>query len=157
MIETRPSDIADTDVYITRAFAAPRDVVFRFFTQPEQLASWFGPTGFHVPVDSVTVEPRVGGRWDLTMVDDATGEGFPIRATITEFVKPELLVGVMEADTAIGQLEDVTLRIQFHDHGELTRVTLHQGPFTAEARDMTATGWELSFTKIDAILATESV
>ena len=39
---------ADTDVFITRAFAAPREVVWRFFTEPEYLARWFGPVGVHV-------------------------------------------------------------------------------------------------------------
>lgn len=153
MTESRPANIADTDVYITRAFAAPRETVFAFFTQPEHLASWFGPSGVHVPVDSVTVEARVGGRWELAMVDDATGERYPMIGTITEFVAPELLVVVSNADSGVGQLDNITLRIQFHDHGERTRVTLHQGPFTDEQRDMTAEGWELSFVKMDAIFA----
>ena len=47
----------------------------------------------------------------------------------------------------------VVLRVWFHDHGDKTRITLHQGPFTAEFRDMTAEGWEESFQKIDAIVA----
>jgi hypothetical protein len=32
------------------------------------------------------------------------------------------------------------LRVQFHDHGD-TRMTLHQGPFTPEFRDLTRAGW----------------
>jgi len=53
MTESRPADIADIDVYITRAFAAPRETVFAFFTRPEHLASWFGPYSVHVPLETV--------------------------------------------------------------------------------------------------------
>lgn len=55
----------------------------------------------------------------------------------------------LEAETGVGRLDNVILRIQFHDHGDHTRITLHQGPFSAEARDMTAEGWEESFVKMD--------
>ena len=52
----------------------------------------------------------------------------------------------------MGPADSITLRIWFHDHGAKTRMTLHQGPFTPEFRDMTRDGWESSFVKIDAIL-----
>ena len=138
----------ETDVLITRAFAAPRDVVWRFFTDPEFLAKWFGPTGFHVDASTVSVDLRVGGNWDLDMVSDETGEHAPVRTVLTAVIPPEYLEG-----TLAGPEGDVTLRLWFHDHGDKTRLTLHQGPFTPEFRDMTADGWELSFQKVDAILA----
>ena len=61
----------ERDVLITRVFAAPRDLVWRFFTEAPRLAEWFGPVGVHVDPASVTVEPRVGGRWELTMIVDS--------------------------------------------------------------------------------------
>jgi uncharacterized protein YndB with AHSA1/START domain len=74
--------------------------------------------------------------------------------TITELVPEDLLVVTASAETdGLGDIDGVSLRIQFHDHGELTRVTLHQGPFTAEQRTATATGWEQSFLKQDALYA----
>ena len=45
------------------------------------------------------------------------------------------------------------MHVQFHDHGEKTRVTLHQGPFTEEQRTQTAVGWEMSWVKLDGIFA----
>ncbi|HEY8590638.1 MAG TPA: SRPBCC domain-containing protein [Naasia sp.] len=141
--------VTDRDVYITRAFAAPRAVVWRFFTDPALLATWFGPTGFSVPVDSVTVEPRVGGAWNLTMVGES-GEQAPITGILTAVEPPEYLEVRLGAQTLEGELEDIVLRIRLHDHGDRTRVTLHQGPFPAdEMRDMTADGWEQSFVKLD--------
>lgn len=143
----------DADVFITRAFAAPRDVVWKFFTEPEYLARWFGPSGVHIDPSTVRVELHPGGRWDLDMVDDASGDHYPIRSKLTVVIPPEYIEGSESADTAHGTLQDIRLRIWFHDHGPKTRMTLHQGPFTPEFRDMTAEGWESSFLKIDEILA----
>ena len=153
MSEPIPPAVTERDVYITRAFAAPREIMWKFWTSSQQLSSWFGPDAFHVPVESVTVELREGGRWDLSMVDNGTGQAFPIRGRITAFIEFEYLEIVLDADSGSGPLEDVLLRVQFHDHGDRTRVTLHQGPFTEEQREMTAEGWELSFVKLDAIFA----
>jgi uncharacterized protein YndB with AHSA1/START domain len=151
MSEITPPAVSDRDVYITRAFAAPRETVWKFWTAPEQLASWFGPDGYHVPIETVTVELHEGGRWDLSMVDEA-GNAFPIRGRIVAITESEYLEIVLDADTGVGELEGIVLRVRFHDHGERTRVTLHQGPFTDEQREQTAQGWELSFVKLDSIL-----
>lgn len=143
----------DTDVFITRVFAAPRDVVWRFFTEPEYLARWFGPSDVHVDPESVRVELHPGGRWELDMVDDASGAHYPMRSRLTVVIPPEYLEGgELTADTSVGPLGGVTLRIWLHDHGDRTRMTLHQGPFTPEFCEMTRTGWLASFDKIDAVL-----
>ena len=138
----------DTDVFITRAFDAPRDVVWRFFTEPALLATWFGPASVHVDPASVEIDLRVGGVWNLDMVDNETGEHDPVRSELTAVVPPEYLEGQV-----VGPPGVVTLRIWLHDHGDKTRLTLHQGPFSPEFRDMTADGWVDSFLKIDAELA----
>ena len=114
--------VTDRDVYITRSFAAPRATVWKFWTEPERLAEWFGPTGVHTPVERIDVELREGGTWHLGMTDNVSGE-----------------------------IEDVILRIQFHDHGETTRMTLRQRPFTPENRNLTIEGWEQSFLTLDTI------
>ncbi|KRC49789.1 hypothetical protein ASE16_13985 [Leifsonia sp. Root227] len=151
---SRPTGIADTDVYITRAFDAPRALVWKFFMQPDLLASWFAPTAHSAPEDSIVVEPRVGGRWELAMVSDATGDSFPMRGTIVELVEPELLVLDVSAVAELGTFDNLFLRIQFHDHGDRTRITLHQGPFDRDAQHDTEIGWGESFVKLDAQLAT---
>jgi len=156
MTESTTPDIptaADTDVFITRAFDAPRDVVWRFFTEPALLATWFGPVGVHVDPTSVEVDLRVGGVWNLDMVSDESGERYPLRARLTDVVPPEYLAGELEADAADAPVRGVTLRIWLHDHGDKTRLTLHQGPFEPQFRDVTRDGWLESFGKIDAALA----
>src|SRR6185437_7880791 len=46
------------DLVITREFDAPRELVYRAFVDPDQLAAWFGPVGYSVPRDSVSVEAK---------------------------------------------------------------------------------------------------
>lgn len=142
----------DTDVFITRMFAAPRDVVWRFFTESELLARWFGPAEVHVDPATVRLDIREGGRWDLDMVDNASGQHYPMRAVLTAVIPPDYLEGRAEADASDGPIRDVRLRIWLHDHGDRTRLTLHQGPLPREFRDQTDAGWLASFEKIDTIL-----
>ena len=143
--------VTDRDVYITRSFAAPRDIVWKFWTEPDLIAQWFGPHGIAIDPSTVAVDAREGGSWELTMEDE---QGIhPLSATIVRMVEPEYLELVIEAETGLGHVDNIILRVQFHDHGEKTRVTLHQGPFTEEQKTATATGWEMSFVTLDAILA----
>jgi uncharacterized protein YndB with AHSA1/START domain len=151
MTENSPV-VTDRDVYITRAFAAPREVVWRFFTEPDLIARWFGPHIFRVPAETVTVEPHEGGTYALTMVGVEDGELAPMSGRISAIEPPEYLEVVLGAHSAEVDFENVVLRIRFHDHGDKTRVTLHQGPFETLDRDLTAAGWEESFQKMDAIL-----
>ena len=146
-------EVTENDVYITRAFDAPREVVWNFFTRPELLALWFGPDTVHVDPATVVIELTVGGRWDLDMVDNATGEHYPMRSTVVVVTPPEYLEVAAEAVAGSGPQTELRLRIWFHDHGAKTRLTIHQGPFTPEFRDMTSTGWQSSFVKVDALLA----
>jgi len=151
MPDTTP--VTDRDVYITRAFAAPVATVWKFWTQPELISQWFGPDGFDLPLDLVVIELELGGRWSLTMREISSGQLFPINGVITDFVVNEYLEVSADASTDSGELKDLGLRITFHNHGDKTRVTLHQGEFTDEQKEQTSVGWEMSFVKLDGIVA----
>lgn len=56
---------SDTEIAFTRAFGAPRDRVWRMWTQAKHLAHWWGPEGWTLPV--CEVDFRVGGRWFYCM------------------------------------------------------------------------------------------
>ena len=82
------------------------------------------------------------------------GEGLraPIRTVLTVVRPPEYLEGTLVGEPVDGERLEVRLRIWFHDHGDRTRMTLHQGPFAPEYLDPTRDGWTQSFDKIDALL-----
>jgi uncharacterized protein YndB with AHSA1/START domain len=144
-----------TDLVITRIFDAPRALVYRAFTDPEQLAAWFGPVGWSVPRDSVDVQPEVGGHQRFTMVNDADpAQSSAVDAIFVEVVENELLVG--EQDTSgVPGLDGAVMRmrVEFHDEPDgRTRLVLTQGPYQPEVAEMAREGWASSFTKLDKLI-----
>jgi uncharacterized protein YndB with AHSA1/START domain len=153
MTDTIPTEVAENDLLLKRVFNAPVDVVWKFWTEPEYLAKWFGPTQVHIDLDTVNIEMKPGGRWDLDMVDNESGEHYPMRAKLVEVVPLQYFLGT-EDQPRYKEIEGIDfLRVTFRDLGDKTEVTLHQGPFTEELKKMTSDGWNESFLKIDAILA----
>ena len=145
------------EVQISRYFDAPPELVYHAFTDPEQLAQWFAPLAFHVPLDTVDVDIREGGHWRMTMVSHLTPDWkSPIDTTFTEVVENKLLVGYETAKDFPG-VEDGTkfsMSIEFVPEGDGTRLELRQGPFPEETGEMSAIGWNQALAKLDGLLAT---
>jgi uncharacterized protein YndB with AHSA1/START domain len=141
---------ADQQVLITRVFDAPRDLVFRAWTDPDHVAQWFGPDRFDTPRETVEIDLRVGGRYELTMVQRDSGARFPVRYEIVELDPPRLLVLKSDPMPEVGSHEGTMTRIELHDHGDRTRMTLSDGPYTQAAP--AEAGWHAAFAKLDALL-----
>ena len=144
------------ELVMTRVFNAPRELVYRAFTDPDQLAQWFGPIGFSVPRDTVDLDPRVGGPFRFTMVSDTDAAvASPVDAVFIEVIENELLVGSQKLSGKTGGDEpaELVLRIEFHDEGGRTRLVLRQGPYTPTMEGDAREGWGSSFAKLDALLA----
>jgi uncharacterized protein YndB with AHSA1/START domain len=56
-----------TEITITREFAAPRELVYDAWLTPEHFAVWFGGSASEVPLESVSMDVKVGGAWSATM------------------------------------------------------------------------------------------
>lgn len=139
---------------MTRIFDAPRELVYRAFTDPDQIAQWFGPVGYSVPRDTVDVDMRAGGHQRFVMVNDEDPAlRSPVDATFTEVIENELLVGSELVEIPGQPTITMTIRLEFHDEGGRTRLELRQGPYTAEIAGGAREGWGSSFTKLDALLA----
>jgi uncharacterized protein YndB with AHSA1/START domain len=151
MTEQTPVERAPQDqtVVITRVFDAPRQIVFEAWTDPGQVAKWWGPDGFHTPRDTVEIDLRVGGRYHLTMVKQDTGAQFPLRYEIVELVPPELIVLKAEPMPEVGVHEPTITRIELHEDGDRTRMSFTDGPYTASER--AEQGWNASFDKLDSL------
>jgi uncharacterized protein YndB with AHSA1/START domain len=151
---SEPSPVtADQHVLITRIFETPREKVFRAWTDPDQVAAWFGPEHMDTPRDQIHIDLRVGGRYELTMVRQG-GEGeMTIGYEIVELVEPELIVLRSDPMPEAGMDEGTVVRVELHDHGSKTRMTLSDGPLPAENRDHAAGGWNAAFDKLAAVVA----
>lgn len=72
-----------------RVFGAPRDLVWRCLTEPEELAQFWGPRGMTTPLEGILVELHAGGRFETLMVGDHGS--YQMIATFTEVTPPERL------------------------------------------------------------------
>jgi uncharacterized protein YndB with AHSA1/START domain len=77
------------EIVTTRVFDAPRERVFRAWTDPEHLASWWGPTGFTSTFQDFDLRP--GGVWRFVM-RGPDGVEYKNKSVFVEIVRPERLV-----------------------------------------------------------------
>ncbi|MGE3811190.1 MAG: SRPBCC domain-containing protein [Candidatus Nanopelagicales bacterium] len=154
MSDAIPAAGADEQVLITRIFEARREQVFRAWTDPDELAGWYGPEHMEAPRERINVDLRVGGRWELTMVPRGGGPGFSIGYDILELVEPALLVMRSDPMPEAGMPEPTVVRVEFHDHGAKTRMTLSDGPLPSLGRGHAEAGWNAAFDKLATHVAT---
>lgn len=153
MSDLAPDTGDERTVLISRTFEAPREQVFRAWTDPDEVAGWYGPSHMEAPRERIKIDLRVGGRWELTMVRRDGGGEFSIGYEIVELVEPELLVLKSDPMPEVGMDEGTVVRLELHDHGERTRLTLSDGPLPPSARDSAEAGWTASLEKLTANLA----
>lgn len=89
---------------ISRVFDAPRELVYRAFTDPDHLAAWWGPTGNSLPRDKIEFDVRPGGYQRWTEVNAAEPDlRVHIHVDLTDVADGELLEGVMHVS---GRLQE---------------------------------------------------
>lgn len=114
------------EIVTTRIVDAPRDRVFKAWSDPGQLALWWKPTGFTNTFHEFDLRP--GGAWRFVMraPDDIDYQN---ESVFVEIVKPERIV----FDHITGPR--FTLAASFEDLGRKTRVTFRQVFQSAALRD----------------------
>jgi uncharacterized protein YndB with AHSA1/START domain len=149
-------DTETPQIAISRVFDAPRELVYRAFTDPDHLAAWWGPIGNELPRDEIDFDVRPGGyqRWTEVSVTEP-GLRVHIYIDLTDVADGELLEGTMHVT---GQLQEgiepfeTRFRVEFHDEtGGRTRLEIRQwlpGHLAAPSEE----GWLQAFTKLDAAL-----
>jgi len=143
----------DTDLHeitFERVYQAPRELVFECMTTPEHLTHFWGPPGMSTPIENITIDLRVGGAFDTTMVNDETGEQFANLAEYVEIDPPARL-----AFREKGNAEGMTTTIDFIDQGDGTTLTItHQINVPAMfASPEAQAGMRSSFDRFDGYLA----
>lgn len=141
-------------IVITREFAAPRDLVFRAYTDPELLVQWLGPYELTMTVDRFDV--RDGGRWRYVHTDPQ-GNAYGFHGVFHGTPSPERTVQTFEFEGVPGHVSLETLTLEERDGRTLVRtVSTFQ---SVEDRDgMIASGMERgirdSDERMDKLLAT---
>jgi uncharacterized protein YndB with AHSA1/START domain len=166
MAETKTTTTGQ-DLVIERVFDAPRELVWKAWTDPQMAMQWWGPKDFTAP--ACKIDLRVGGTCLFAMQSPEFNDGQPVYSTGTykEIVPPERLVvtdsfadehGNVVPAAHYGMGEDIPLEllvtITLEDAGGKTKMTLvHSGLPAGETRDGAGVGWNESFDKLAAALA----
>lgn len=122
--------VGENDIYITRTFDAPRELVWQMFTEPLHMVNWWGPKGFTTPVCEIDLRP--GGIWHYVMRAPDGGE-FAVDHVYHEIKAPERIVYGPPADDPARPQAVHTL--SFEALGNRTKVSLHTQLPSADERD----------------------
>lgn len=149
-------DPTDYDVTITRTLDAPRERVWEAWTDPEQVAEWWGPEGFTVP--NCAVDARADGEFSIDM-QAPDGTIYPNIGEFHEVEEPERLVFTgrgFEGEDGSYQLE-VRNTVMFEDDGNRTHLELEAEvvsatPVVKDALGGMEIGWSQSFEKLQGYL-----
>jgi uncharacterized protein YndB with AHSA1/START domain len=111
---------ADREIVTTRVLGAPRELVFKVWTDPEHVARWWGPRGFTTTTRSMDVRP--GGEWRFVM-HGPDGTDYPNKIVFLEVVEPERLVYRHVDDEGLEPVSFHTT-VTFTDENGGTRLTM---------------------------------
>lgn len=79
-------------IVIVRVFDAPRELVYKAWTEAERFATWFGEHGSTIPLDKVSMDARPGGAWHATMIYGPDRVELSFSGRFLEVVEPERVV-----------------------------------------------------------------
>ena len=144
---------------IERIFDAPRELVWRAWTEPEQLMRWYGPTG--MTSQACEIDLRVGGRY-LWGLRSPEGQEYWNTGVYREIVPLERFVATQsmadEHGNVISMGDDFPLEtivtVTLEDlGGGRTKLTLRQAGFPDDMAAHAGGGWNQAFDKLAAVLA----
>lgn len=143
------------DLVLTRVLDAPRELVFRAWTDPKHLAHWFGPRGFTNPVCEVDLRP--GGLWRHVM-RGPDGNNYPMIVYYQEIVVPERLVFLSYVPDQQKPLFEILNTVTFIEQGGKTKLTVEARVLksTPEAAPMLAgmeEGWKQTLDRLASHVA----
>ena len=152
------------DLVITRTFDAPRETVFKAWTDPEELVKWWGPKGFTTPFCKIDLRP--GGVIHFCM-RSPEGQDLWARGVYREIVEPERIVvtdsfadeqGNVVPASHHGMSDEfpleVLLTLTFEAVDGKTRLTLrHAIPESVPERGGAQVGWSESLDRLADYLA----
>jgi uncharacterized protein YndB with AHSA1/START domain len=110
----------DREIVTTRLLNAPRELVFKVWTDPKHLPHWYGPNGFRTTIHEMDVRP--GGVWRLVM-HGPDGRDYNNHIVFDEVVPPERLVYRHVPEPGAEPATHQTI-VTFADRGGKTELTL---------------------------------
>ena len=145
------SSAVGRELVITRVFDAPRDIVFKAWTDPEAATQWWGPKGFTLTHHELDIRP--GGKWRVCM-RSPEGVDHWAHGVYREIVAPERFVYTWAWEKPVGTPGRQTLvTVELAEQGAKTKMTFRQAEFeTVKDRDEHVEGWSETFDRLAEFL-----
>jgi uncharacterized protein YndB with AHSA1/START domain len=140
-------------ITITRVFDAPRERVWREWTEPEAFADWFGAAGGDVPLPTVSMDVRPGGSLRLTMFAGAERREINWTGVYREVVEPERLVFTLSDKPDDEQYELIVVVLTDLGDGRTEMLLEQHGLMSPEEYERAGSGWSTFFDRVDERLA----
>ncbi|HEX4448038.1 MAG TPA: SRPBCC family protein [Polyangiaceae bacterium] len=145
--------VSDTEILISRAFDAPRDLVFEAMTRPEHVRHWYGCSA--MTMTACEIDLRVGGKWRYVLrMPDGSEHGF--HGEYREIVAPARIVST-ENYEPIGPGHEMVATVTLEDKGGRTLFKNLVAYRSKQDRDGhlqsgMETGMQESFDRLEAIV-----
>jgi uncharacterized protein YndB with AHSA1/START domain len=138
---------------LTRVFDAPRERVWREWTEPERFADWFGGPHADVPLDTVAMDVRPGGTWRATMFSGPRRREIRWAGAYREVVPPERLVLTFTDQPEEDAHELVTVVLRDLGDGRTEMVVEQRGHMRPSDYERAQSGWGVFFDRLAERLA----
>jgi uncharacterized protein YndB with AHSA1/START domain len=149
--------MSDREIVITHEINAPRELVWKAWTDPKHVAHWWGPQGFTTTIQEMHV--KKGGIWKQVM-HGPDGTNYPNESVFIEVLHPKRIVYTNEGGKKGATPIKFTSVWIFSDDGDKTGVTIRMLFDSAEKRDQVANeyraaeGGQQTLERLDEYLAT---
>lgn len=135
------------ELVITRLLDAPRELVFKVWTDPKHVARWWGPRDY--PAKSVQMDVRPGGMWRHCLQSTDGGTDLWLGGVFREIVAPERLVFTFAWEEEGERGLETVVTVTFADQNGKTLMTFRQAPFQSDnEHDGHRYGWGSSFDRL---------
>jgi uncharacterized protein YndB with AHSA1/START domain len=141
-------------IRIRREFDAPRDRVWAEWTEPARFADWYGGPQCEVPIDSVSMDVRPGGRWGLTMFAPPGRRRIDWKGEYLEVVAPERLVFTVSDQPGDEGYELVTVVLRELGADRTEMLFEQRGSMSPEQYERATEGWGTFFDHLQQRLTT---
>jgi uncharacterized protein YndB with AHSA1/START domain len=143
-------------ITIVRVFDAPRERVWKEWTEPERFADWFGGGDAEIPLSTVSMDVRRGGSWRATMFFGPDRREIRWTGEYREVVEPERLELTVSDRPGEDAYEVVTVVLVDLGDGRTEMRFQQRGEMSPEQYERAGDGWSSFFDVIDEHLAAAS-
>jgi uncharacterized protein YndB with AHSA1/START domain len=148
MTERNPDAAAQAGITMTRVFDAPRERVWKEWTEPERFADWFGGPESEVPVSTVSMDVTEGGALRATMFAGPDRREIQWKGTFREVIEPERLVFTISDQPGDDEWELVIVILTDLGDGRTEMLFEQRGRMSAEQYKRTGEGWGSFFDRM---------